>query len=200
MTESPLTAKRALDLLLVCLASPVLAPVALMVGLVVRSRLGAPVLFVQERAGQDGRPFRLYKFRSMLTAGPGLQSDEERLTPFGRALRATSLDELPSFVNVLRGDLSLVGPRPLPMAYIPRYGSKYARRLSVPPGVSGWAQVHGRNSLGWRERFELDLWYVDHRSALLDLRVLLATVTQVVRRADVSASDHATMTEFRGFE
>ena len=200
MTVLPSTAKRGLDLLLVCLAAPVLAPVAVLVGLVVRSRLGSPVLFVQERAGKDGQPFRLYKFRSMLAVGPGLQSDEDRLTTFGRALRATSLDELPSFVNVLQGNLSLVGPRPLPMAYVQRYGPRYTRRLSVLPGVTGWAQVHGRNSLGWRERFELDLWYVEHRNLLLDLRVLLATVGQVVRRADITASDHATMTEFRGFE
>lgn len=200
MTGSPPAVKRGVDLLLVFLAAPVLVPLTSMVGLVVRFRLGAPVLFVQERAGKDGRPFRLYKFRSMVTPRPGLQSDEERLTPFGRALRSTSLDELPSFVNVLRGDLSLVGPRPLPVAYVPRYGPKFTRRLSVLPGITGWAQVHGRNSLGWRERFELDLWYVDHRSTLLDLRVLCETVTQVVRRADITAADHATMSEFRGFE
>ena len=157
--------------------------------------LGSPVFFVQERAGRGGRPFRLFKFRSMRT-GPG--TDAERLTPFGRFLRASSLDELPELLLVLRGTLSLVGPRPLPTAYLPRYSPEQARRHEVRPGITGWAQVNGRNRLFWDEKFRLDVWYVDHRSLVLDLRILVLTLAAVFRRSGISAAGEATMGEFNG--
>lgn len=190
--------KRVLDMLLVLLLAPVLLPVSLVVGVLVRCRLGAPVLFRHERAGLDGTPFPLMKFRTMST--DGTLPDSERLTSFGIRLRALSLDELPSLWNVLRGEISLVGPRPLPVRYVSRFGPIYSRRLSVPPGVTGWAQVNGRNSLSWEEKFILDLEYVDRSSLLMDLRVLILTVVQIVRRADISAAGEATMPEFTGFE
>ena len=190
--------KRALDLAVVLLLAPVLLPLSLVVALLVRRRLGSPVFFRQERAGLDGATFSLVKFRTMSMVSD--LPDSERLSPFGIRLRALSLDELPSLVNVLRGELSLVGPRPLPVKYVPRYGPTYSRRLSVPPGVTGWAQVNGRNSLTWKEKFDLDLEYVDRSCLLMDLRVLLLTVVQVVRRVDISAPGEATMTEFTGFE
>lgn len=157
--------------------------------------LGSPVFFVQERAGRGGRPFRLFKFRSMRT-GPG--TDAERLTPFGRFLRASSLDELPELLLVLRGTLSLVGPRPLPTAYLPRYSPEQARRHEVRPGITGWAQVNGRNRLSWDEKFRLDVWYVDHRSLALDLRILVLTLAAVFRHSGISAAGEATMGEFNG--
>lgn len=161
----------------------------------VRVALGSPVFFVQERAGRGGRPFRLFKFRSMRT-GPG--TDAERLTPFGRFLRASSLDELPELLLVLRGTLSLVGPRPLPTAYLPRYSPEQARRHEVRPGITGWAQVNGRNRLSWEEKFRLDVWYVDHRSLVLDLRILVLTLAAVFRHSGISAAGEATMGEFNG--
>lgn len=161
----------------------------------VRVALGSPVFFVQERAGRGGRPFRLFKFRSMRT-GPG--TDAERLPPFGRFLRASSLDELPELLLVLRGTLSLVGPRPLPTAYLPRYSPEQARRHEVRPGITGWAQVNGRNRLSWDEKFRLDVWYVDHRSLALDLRILVLTLAAVFRRSGISAAGEATMGEFNG--
>lgn len=166
-----------------------------LVACAVRVKLGSPVFFAQERAGRGGRPFRLFKFRSMRT-GPG--TDAERLTPFGRFLRASSLDELPELLLVLRGTLSLVGPRPLPTAYLPRYSPEQARRHEVRPGITGWAQVNGRNRLSWDEKFRLDVWYVDHRSLALDLRILVLTLVAVFRRSGISAAGEATMGEFNG--
>lgn len=166
-----------------------------LVACAVRVALGSPVFFEQERAGRGGRPFRLFKFRSMRT-GPG--TDAERLTPFGRFLRASSLDELPELLLVLRGTLSLVGPRPLPTAYLPRYSPEQARRHEVRPGITGWAQVNGRNRLSWDEKFRLDVWYVDHRSLALDLRILVLTLAAVFRRSGISAAGEATMGEFNG--
>ncbi len=187
--------KRALDVALVVCTAPLWAPLFLVVALAVRLALGAPVFFTQERAGLHGRAFRLIKFRSM-RPGPG--SDAERLTRFGRFLRASSLDELPELLLVLRGTLALVGPRPLPTAYLPRYSPEQARRHEVVPGITGWAQVNGRNALSWEKRFALDVWYVDHRSLSLDFRILLLTIRAVLRHDGISAAGEATMSEFRG--
>ena len=187
--------KRGLDLVLTLAAAPLWAPLLACVACAVRATLGAPVFFVQTRAGRGGAPFRLVKFRSM-RPGPG--TDAERLTPFGRFLRASSLDELPELLLVLRGTMSLVGPRPLPTAYLPRYTPEQARRHEVRPGLTGWAQVNGRNLLSWEEKFRRDVWYVDHRSWRLDLLILFRTVAAVVRRSGVSAAGEATMGEFRG--
>ena len=194
-------AKRGLDLVLAGGALVVLAMPLALIALLVRWKLGAPVLFRQERAGQGGRPFHILKFRSMTDQrgeGGALLSDAQRLTPFGAWLRATSIDELPSLLNILRGDLSVVGPRPLFMRYIPRYTPEQARRLDIPPGLTGWAQAKGRNSLAWDEKFRLDIWYVDHRSFLLDLKIIGLTALQVVRRNGISAAGDATMPEFMG--
>jgi lipopolysaccharide/colanic/teichoic acid biosynthesis glycosyltransferase len=193
--------KRPLDLLLLALvAAPALA-VGALVAVLVRWRLGGPVLFVQERPGRDGRPFRLVKFRSMREGlGPDGRPlpDEARLTDFGRWLRATSLDELPELWNVLRGEMSFVGPRPLLLEYLPLYDSSQARRMEAPPGITGWAQIRGRNASTWSDRFRDDVWYVDHASPALDLRILAATIVAVLRRDGIAQPGHATMERFRG--
>jgi len=194
-------AKRTLDLLLSLLVLVCLAPFLLCLAVLVRIRLGSPVLFRQMRPGLGGRPFRLVKFRTMLdsTDSQGqLLADAARLTPFGRFLRSSSLDELPELWNVVRGDMSLVGPRPLLMQYLDRYTPEQARRHEARPGITGWAQVNGRNALSWEQKFALDVWYVDHRSLLLDLRILWLTGIKVVRREGISAAGEATMQEFRG--
>jgi len=194
-------AKRTLDLVLSLLALIVLAPFLLILAAVIRWRLGSPVLFRQERPGMGGRPFMMFKFRTMLdrTGADGQPlPDAERLTPFGRRLRGTSLDELPELLNVIRGDMSLVGPRPLLMRYLDRYTPEQSRRHEVRPGLTGWAQVNGRNALAWEAKFALDVWYVDHRSLALDLRILWLTVVKVVRREGISAAGDATMPEFMG--
>lgn len=193
--------KRGIDLLLVVLAAPVWVPVGAVVALLVRLRLGSPVLFVQRRPGRHGRLFMLVKFRTMTDArGPDGQPlpDAERLTTFGRWVRATSLDELPELWNVLTGDMSLVGPRPLREEYLPLYSPEQARRHEVRPGITGWAQVNGRNAISWEEKFALDTWYVDRRSLWLDLRILGRTLGQVVRRAGISHDSHDTMPWFTG--
>jgi sugar transferase EpsL len=159
------------------------------------------VLFRQERAGRGGEPFVLVKFRTMRAAAPaadGPDSDGDRLTLLGRALRTTSLDELPTLLNVVRGDMSLVGPRPLPVRYMPRYSCEHARRHEVRPGITGWAQANGRNALSWDEQLDMDVWYVDHKSLRLDVRILRDTVAHVVRRDGISAEGHATRPEFPG--
>jgi len=189
------TAKRLLDLSLVLPGLVLLAPVLLAVALAVRLRLGSGVFFRQERPGLYGKPFVILKFRTML---PGDGPDAQRLTPFGRFLRASSLDELPELLNVLAGDMSLVGPRPLLMQYLPRYTPKQARRHEVLPGITGWAQVNGRNALTWDQKFALDVWYVDNRSLALDLAILWRTLRAVVRRQGISAAGEATMPEFMG--
>lgn len=193
--------KRLFDL--VCSASLLilLSPLLLVLAVLVRLNLGSPILFTQTRPGRGGKPFRMYKFRTMTNAGGtdgGLLADEQRLTRFGRFMRSASLDELPELVNVLKGEMSLVGPRPLLMQYLERYSPEQMRRHEVPPGITGWAQVNGRNNLPWEERFKLDVWYVDHRSFLLDLNILWLTLVKVLKRADVSQDGHATMTEFMG--
>ena len=193
--------KRFLDIVVSLAALIILSPILLLVAILVARNLGRPVLFKQVRPGLQGKPFTILKFRTMRDAtdehGNRLP-DSERLTPFGRRLRSTSLDELPELLNVLRGDMSLVGPRPLIMAYLDRYSERQARRNEVRPGITGWAQVNGRNAVGWDERFEMDVWYVDNHSLWLDLRILWLTVLTVLRRDGVSAEGHATMPEFMG--
>jgi len=194
-------AKRLFDLALTIPALILLAPVMLIVAVAVALRLGRPVLFRQTRAGLHGQPFVLYKFRTMRDARDAADQplpDDARLTPLGHRLRATSLDELPELVNVLRGEMSLVGPRPLLLHYLDRYTPEQARRHEVCPGLTGWAQVRGRNALTWEDRFALDVWYVDHRTLALDLRILLLTVASVLRREGIAQPGHATMPEFMG--
>lgn len=193
--------KRVIDLALVLAAIVPLAPLLGVVALLVRFKLGSPVLFRQQRPGLHGQPFLLLKFRTMTDARDiegRLLPDSERLTPLGRFLRSTSLDELPELFNVLKGEMSLVGPRPLLMQYLERYTTEQARRHDVLPGITGWAQINGRNALSWEEKFKYDLWYVAHWSPLLDLKILLLTFLQVVKREGVSSSGHATMPEFTG--
>ena len=193
--------KRLMDLLGSAVALILFAPVMLATAIAVRLCLGAPVLFVQQRPGLFGQPFKMYKFRTMLDAhGPDgeILPDSERLTPVGRFLRSTSLDELPGLWSVLNGDMSLVGPRPLLMSYLLLYSPKQARRHEVKPGITGWAQVNGRNALKWEEKFALDVWYVDHHSLRLDLRILMMTLRKVLARDGISADGEATMSLFTG--
>jgi lipopolysaccharide/colanic/teichoic acid biosynthesis glycosyltransferase len=191
--------KRAFDLLLVVSTMPLWLPLLGAVALLVSWRLGVPVFFRQVRPGYREVLFEMIKFRTMLDLPDGSReqrSDAERLTPFGRWLRSTSLDELPELINVLRGEMTLVGPRPLLVQYLPRYTWEQRRRHEVLPGLTGWAQVNGRNALAWEEKFALDVWYVDHRTFGLDVRILWRTVWQVLSRRGVSARGEATMPEF----
>lgn len=187
--------KRAMDVAVAGVGLVATAPIALLAAAAVRISLGSPVLFAQTRPGRHGRPFVVYKLRTM-KSGPG--TDAERLTALGRFLRASSLDEIPQLVNVLKGDMSLVGPRPLLMSYLERYTKEQARRHEVLPGITGWAQVNGRNALTHEERFALDVWYVEHWSLWLDVRIVLVTILRVLSRSGVSASGHVTMPEFMG--
>jgi sugar transferase EpsL len=193
--------KRILDILASGAGLLFISPLLLLIGLLVRLKIGSPVLFRQQRVGLDLRPFVIYKFRTMTDARDvrgDLLPDAERLTPFGRFLRDTSLDELPELINVLRGDMSLVGPRPLLTKYLDRYTPEQMRRHQVRPGITGWAQINGRNALTWEEKFKLDVWYVDHQSLGLDLEIILQTMWKVLMRIDVSYPGHATMEEFQG--
>ena len=193
--------KRLFDFTAAALGLLLLAPLLLLLFALVRIKLGSPVLFRQTRPGLHGRPFQMVKLRTMTDArGPdgALLPDAERLTPFGRFLRSTSLDELPELWNVLRGDMSLVGPRPLLMEYLPLYTPEQARRHAVRPGITGWAQVNGRNALSWEEKFALDVWYVDHQSLALDIRILWLTARKVLAREGISAAGEATMGKFTG--
>jgi lipopolysaccharide/colanic/teichoic acid biosynthesis glycosyltransferase len=180
------------------------APLLLIVAILVRLKLGSPVLFIQERPGFLGRPFRMVKFRTMTDErGPAgeLLPDEQRLTPFGKFLRATSLDEFPEMWNVLIGDMSVVGPRPLLMRYVSRYSAFQTRRMEVKPGVTGWAQVNGRNMLSWEEKFALDVWYVDHRSFWLDMKIVVLTFFKVLARSGAERDKNVPpLEEFRGAE
>lgn len=195
--------KRALDIVISVVGMVILSPLYLIIAVLVLVDLGWPVLFVQQRTGLRGRPFMMYKFRTMREAynanGQPLP-DAERLTRLGSALRSTSLDELPELLNVFFGHMSLVGPRPLLPQYVERYTPEQARRHEVKPGITGWAQVNGRNALTWEDKFRLDVWYVDNWSLLLDLKILLKTVAIVVTREGISSEGHATMPEFRGTE
>ncbi len=187
--------KRFADLVLLTVTAVGWLPLLLIVALAVWLGMGRPILFRQERAGWNGRPFAVLKFRTM-RGGEG--SDRERLTPFGRWLRASSLDELPQLLNVLRGEMALVGPRPLPIRYLARYSDVQRRRHEVRPGLTGWAQVNGRNAASWAEKFTLDVWYVEHRSVWLDLRILAMTLLKVFRRDGIAGAGEATMGEFLG--
>ncbi|NPV05202.1 MAG: sugar transferase [Syntrophaceae bacterium] len=194
-------AKRIFDLAAGVAALLALSPVMLIIAALVRLFLGSPVLFRQERPGLHGRPFMLVKFRTMtdeMDAGGRPLPDADRLTRFGRFLRSTSLDELPEFWNVLKGDMSLVGPRPLLTEYLPLYNARQARRHEVKPGLTGWAQVNGRNALTWEDRLEMDVWYVENRSMLLDLKILWRTIRIVLHREGISHQGSATMERFTG--
>ena len=193
--------KRFLDLVLSLLGFSLLGFPLLVLTCLVRSRLGSPVFFRQWRPGMHGKPFEMVKFRTMTDErGPDgeLLPDAMRLTPFGRFLRASSLDELPELWNVVKGEMSLVGPRPLLMEYLPLYSPEQARRHEVRPGVTGWAQVNGRNALNWEEKFQLDLWYIDNQSLWLDIRILCLTLRKVLVREGISAAGEATMSKFTG--
>lgn len=193
--------KRLFDLLLVVLAAPVLLPVMFVIAVLVRVKLGSPILFQQVRPGLNGLPFTMYKFRTMRDAidscGHPLP-DAARITSFGRLLRASSLDELPELWNVFKGDMSLVGPRPLLMDYIPLYNSLQLRRHEVRPGITGWAQVNGRNSLSWDEKFDLDIWYVENHSIWLDVKIIFLTLKKVAVREGINADNDVTMKRFEG--
>jgi len=195
--------KRLVDLLASILLLVLLSPILVILSIFVWLKLGRPVLFTQERPGLHGRIFKLYKFRSMRNAfdknGQPLP-DEQRLTRFGKFLRASSLDELPELFNVLKGEMSLVGPRPLLVAYLDRYTPEQARRHDVLPGITGWAQVNGRNAISWEEKFKLDVWYVDHQSFWLDVKIMLMTLGKVFKREAISAPGSVTAPEFMGSE
>ncbi len=193
--------KRAFDLLAASAAVVTLAPVLAALAVIIRVAIGAPILFRQQRPGLHGRPFTIYKFRTMSNARNAagrLLPDAERLGRFGRFLRSTSLDELPELINVLRGEMSLVGPRPLLMEYLPRYSAEQMRRHDVLPGITGLAQINGRNAASWPRKFELDIWYVDHRSMWLDLKIVAMTVWKVLKREDINQSDRITSELFMG--
>lgn len=192
-----------MDLLLTIPGLLLISPLLLLLALLVAVAHGLPVIFRQRRPGYKGRPFEVYKFRSMTQAtGPDgeLLPDDQRLTALGRFMRSLSLDELPELINVLRGEMSLVGPRPLLMQYLERYSPEQARRQDVLPGITGWAQIHGRNAVTWEQKFEFDVWYVDHWSLWLDIRILFITLWKVLAREGISRPGHATAPEFMGEE
>jgi len=190
--------KRIFDLSLSCVLLIVLAPAMALIAIAIVARLGRPLLFCPTRAGLHAEPFMLFKFRTMQSSGAADSTapDSERMTPLGSWLRSMSLDELPQLWNVIRGEMSLVGPRPLFMEYVSYHTPQQMRRYEVRPGLTGWAQVNGRNAISWQHRFALDVWYVDNRSLWLDLKIIWLTFIRVIRRSDISASDHATMPRF----
>lgn len=193
--------KRLFDFLVALCAILTLLPVIIVVAVLIRFKLGSPILFTQDRPGLNGKVFKMMKFRSMLDGKDkqgNLLPDDQRMTKFGLFLRSTSLDELPGLFNVLNGDMSLVGPRPLLVQYLPLYSSEQARRHNVRPGITGWAQVNGRNEISWEQKFKLDVWYVDNQSFLLDSRILLRTVKKVFVREGISADGHVTIEPFKG--
>jgi len=195
--------KRIFDFFASAVAIVVFSPVLLVLYWMIKRKLGRPVLFTQQRPGLNGKPFQMIKFRTMTDARDGdgnLLPDAVRLTPFGRFLRAASLDELPELFNIFKGNMSVVGPRPLLMEYLPLYSERQARRHEVRPGLTGWAQINGRNALTWEEKFELDVWYVENRSFWLDLKIIFLTVKKVLVREGISAAGEATMTRFLGSE
>lgn len=193
--------KRLFDFIIAFSALFTLLPVIIIVAVLIRFKLGSPILFTQNRPGLNRKVFKMMKFRSMLDGKDkhgNLLPDNERMTSFGTFLRSTSLDELPGLFNVLKGDMSLVGPRPLLVQYLPLYSTEQARRHNVRPGITGWAQVNGRNAISWDEKFKLDVWYVDNQSFLLDLKILLLTVKKVFIREGISADGHVTIEPFKG--
>lgn len=196
-----LLCKRLIDIFVSLVGIILLSPIFLIIGILVYTKLGSPIFFIQERVGKDGKVFNMIKFRSMMNSTNKfgeLLSDEERLTKFGKLLRATSLDEIPELINVLKGDMSLVGPRPLLVEYIPRYSKEQWRRHEAKPGITGLAQVSGRNNLSWEDRFVLDVDYIDSHNLFLDIKILFMTIMKVVKRDGISQEGHATMEEFRG--
>jgi len=193
--------KRIIDIVGSSAGMVFLSPVFVVIAVLIRLKMGSPVLFCQTRPGLNGKPFTLYKFRTMkdeYDVNGNLLPDEKRLTPIGQFLRSTSLDELPELWNVLKGEMSLVGPRPLLMEYLELYTPEQARRHEVKPGITGWAQINGRNALNWEDKFKLDVWYVDHWGIGLDFKILWLTLVKVVKREGISADGHATMPEFKG--
>ena len=193
--------KRTFDILTSFFVLLTLSPVIFVVAFSIRLKLGSPILFTQDRPGLNGKVFKMMKFRSMLDGKDkqgNLLPDDERMTPFGSFLRSTSLDELPGLFNVLKGDMSLVGPRPLLVQYLPLYSTEQARRHNVRPGITGWAQVNGRNAISWDQKFKFDVWYVDNQSFLLDFKILLLTVKKVFVREGISADGHVTIEPFKG--
>ena len=193
--------KRILDITIASTALILLSPVYLIVAHKVKKNLGSPVLFRQVRPGLHGKPFEMIKFRTMkdaLDAEGNPLPDSERLTPFGKMLRATSLDEMPELWNVIKGDMSIVGPRPLLMEYLPLYNAEQAKRHNVRPGITGYAQVNGRNAISWEKKFELDTWYVENQSLWLDFKIMLKTIKKVIAKDDISAEGEATMSKFTG--
>jgi lipopolysaccharide/colanic/teichoic acid biosynthesis glycosyltransferase len=196
-----MTIKRSIDLLITIVALPLLLPMLLVIGILVRWRLGSPIFFKQFRPGLYGKAFQMIKFRTMHNINDSqgnYLSDEARLSRFGCFLRATSLDELPELWNVLKGDMSLVGPRPLLIEYLPLYSHDQARRHEVKPGITGWAQVNGRNAISWEDKFKLDVWYVDHQSLKLDLKILWLTIISVFSRHGINEPGQVTMSKFTG--
>jgi len=195
--------KRSVDFALSLMACLFLLPIFVLLALLIRIKVGKPVIFKQQRPGFDGKPFYIYKFRTMTDTKNNrgeFLSDADRMTSLGRLLRSTSLDELPSLLNVLKGEMSLVGPRPLLMEYLPLYNTEQAKRHYVRPGVTGWAQINGRNAISWEDKFALDVWYVDNQSFFLDLKILLMTIKKVFQRSGISAQGNATMPKFTGSE
>jgi len=193
--------KRLVDLILGITALILLSPILLITAILVSQKLGSPIFFTQVRPGKDGKPFKMVKFRTMrdaIDAQGNPLPDAERLTPFGRRLRSTSIDELPELWNVIKGEMSLVGPRPLLMEYLPLYSPEQATRHDLKPGMTGWAQINGRNAISWEDKFKLDTWYVQHQSLWLDIKIMALTVKKVLVRDGISASDHATMPFFTG--
>lgn len=193
--------KRLFDLIVVLLLSPLIFLVCLVVALFIKNKLGSPILFKQQRPGFNGHIFNMIKFRTMTNERDldgNLLSDSDRLTKFGKFLRSTSIDELPEFWNIVKGDMSLVGPRPLLVEYLSLYSATQARRHEVKPGITGWAQINGRNAIGWEERFDLDVWYVDNRAFWLDIKILWLTLNKVLTKSDISQAGHVTMQKFKG--
>lgn len=193
--------KRLFDIVFSLLAIIILSPILLIISILVRILIGTPIFFTQQRPGYKGRPFLIYKFRTMterLDSSGGLLPDAERLTPLGHFLRALSLDELPELFNILRGDMSFVGPRPLLMQYLPLYSPEQARRHDVVPGLTGWAQVNGRNTITWPDKFKYDVWYVDHWSFWLDIKIIFITLGKVFKREGISQEGQATTEYFKG--
>ena len=193
--------KRIFDTLLIILCLPLLVPLYILIAILVRINLGSPVIFKQSRPGLNGKLFNLIKFRTMtneLNETGNLLSDSQRLTKFGKFLRSTSLDELPELWNVLNGSMSLVGPRPLLVEYLPLYSERQARRHIVKPGITGWSQINGRNAISWDDKFDYDIWYVDNQSFLLDIKILWLTITKIIVRDGISANGEATMSKFTG--
>jgi len=193
--------KRIFDLFFALLLSILFLPLIILIIILVRFKLGSPVFFKQNRPGLHGKPFVLFKFRTMVTEYDGtgkLLPDEDRITHFGLFLRSTSLDELPTIFNVIKGEMSIVGPRPLLMEYLPLYNPEQSRRHEVRPGITGWAQVNGRNAITWEEKFKLDIWYIKHLSLWLDLRILVLTILKVLKREGINQTEHSTMERFMG--